>query len=111
MISLPIKENVSLEKVVEFLNDALEKDRTAISKLVNDRVDCNDELAEHDTIQVKCYEGEQSVGLLGLINGLFGKNEKGWGYLSALIDEDTGKVDEFRLLTEEDIKQFEEGEY
>lgn len=61
-----------MNSVIQTLNEAFELDPEAISKLVEMRVPCNDQLADHPTIQVvlppgtNCYH----VGLLGILNGI-----------------------------------------
>ncbi|GAG68378.1 unnamed protein product [marine sediment metagenome] len=41
------------------------------------------------------------VGMIGILNGLFGSDEHGWGHISA--DYDNGKVIKFRVLTSEEV--------
>ena len=45
---------------ITVLNEALERDPEAISCLINLRVDCNDRLAAHQTIQVADWQHSQS---------------------------------------------------
>ena len=102
-----IKEEIRLDNTIKTLNNALEDDRKAVTALMlNSRVDCNDKLAEHPTIQVHCYDSETnertdecSVGTLGLLNGLFGISEEdGWGAIAAVIDEETKLIKEFQRI-------------
>lgn len=77
--------SVSLEEALEVLNDALRRDHDAMLALTEHREPCNEELAHHPTIQVverRPLPGYQ-VGLLGILNGLFGAAEDGWGYIMA----------------------------
>lgn len=90
--------------IVDVLNDALKKDPDAISKLFSRRVEVNETLARHPTIQVRKHSGSKDstcpdcglesehdseciragtippyrdtyvMGLLGLINGVVGAN-------------------------------------
>jgi hypothetical protein len=79
---------VSLNDVIKILNEALESDREAITKLFTSRVECNEDLANHPTIQVGDYHGngKHMVGILGLLNGLFGIRADGRGYLCAYFE-------------------------
>jgi len=75
------------EKVVDYLNDLLEKDRPAIAALVGNRIPCNEDLADHSTCQIRCQHGGFSVGTLGLLNGLCGIHENGRGAIVAVFDD------------------------
>lgn len=80
---------VTVEQAVKILNDALARDGQAINALLEHRVPCNASLAEHPTIQVG-YRTDQittEVGLLGIINGLFGVDDEQWDFIAAEIDE------------------------
>ena len=93
-----IKSSISTQEVVDFLNNALELDSASIGNLFSIRVPCNQELADHPTIQVGCQGTYCQVGLVGILNGMFGTYENGWGCLS--LDVDDGKVIGFRVLDE-----------
>ncbi len=103
-----IKENVTLEETAEFLNELLKRDPTTINALFNIRVYCNQGLAEHPTVQVGCQgEGKRKicqVGFIGILNGLFGSDEKGWGHLS--LNMDNGSIISFDVLDEAKIASF-----
>ena len=56
---------------MEYLNDALKTDSEAINKLINQRVNCNEELADHLHVVVFTEDHKSfAVGLLGMVNGL-----------------------------------------
>jgi hypothetical protein len=85
-----------ISRTVQLLNDALILDAEAIKNLINARIPCNKALAGHPTIQVGCHgAGSENtgyrVGLLGIINGIFGVDEGNWGYIGAEgnLDQDT----------------------
>lgn len=86
-----IKETVSINDVIELLNDATKRDPDAIARLVNFRTLCNELLSDHPTIQVSSDGGKFSVGLLGIINGIFGIDDKGWGVIAAVFNVDCPK--------------------
>ena len=75
------KKSVTPEEVVEFLNELVKIDEEAVTNLLQSRVYCNGELADHETVQVDGFSepGKTKVGLLGVLNGLFGVNDKGAG--------------------------------
>ena len=83
-----IKETVAIEEAIALLNSALEADRDAMSALIATRVRCNMALAEHPTIQTGAdpgRDGEFRVGLLGIINGLFGiEDDTQYGAIAAV---------------------------
>jgi hypothetical protein len=55
-------------------------------------------MADHPTIQVRQYPGDEysSVGILGILNGLFGIREDGMGAICMEIEDD-GKIISFKL--------------
>lgn len=69
---------------VAVLNSALEADRAAVSKLFAYRVECNAALRDHPTIQVGGGDKYSDVGVMGVINGLFGILPDGWGLIEAV---------------------------
>jgi hypothetical protein len=69
------RESITIDEAIAILNKALKIDRRAISGLVLDhRVRCNSELFEDETIPVSrsSFNGCFIVGLLDILNGLFG---------------------------------------
>ncbi len=67
------KIGISTDDAIEFLNSLLMLDREAISFLCTNKVSCGLSLLEHPTVQVTSWAGGGgSVGLLGILNGIFG---------------------------------------
>jgi len=62
---------------IKVLNEALERDPEAITRLVNMRVDCNDRLAAHPTIQTANVGEVSRIGIMGLLNGALGDSPGG----------------------------------
>lgn len=89
-----IKESVTIDEVIEIMNEAVARDRKAINALVNQRIECNTYLADHPTIQVRAGKAINggaiySVGLLGILNGLFGCDDiSKYGAIAAVLDKD-----------------------
>ena len=71
------------KQAVEVLNRALEADPHAITFLMKQRVVCNMTLAKDPTIQVAKGNITYSMSALGVINGIVGIREDGWGYVAA----------------------------
>ncbi len=89
-----IKESVSVDEVIKLLNEALQLDQIAMSRLCANRVKCNEYFAKHKTIQVgivaKSKPIEYEVGLLGILNGLFGiRDDDGWGAIVAVLEQNS----------------------
>lgn len=86
-----IRESVTVDKTIAFLNSLLEVDREAVSALMEQRVPCGPDLAAHPTVQVMSEGGLSVVGFLGVLNGLFGTHpsgtRKGWGTVAAIVDD------------------------
>ncbi|MCM0759599.1 hypothetical protein M7775_13655 [Sporomusa sphaeroides DSM 2875] len=94
--------NIFVNHAIEILNQAVKADSKAIDHLINCRVPCNGTLANHPTIQVgaiinktrSCEKSELAtpydrfeVGLLGIINGLFGADDDDWGFIAAQYED------------------------
>jgi hypothetical protein len=80
-----IKEYITIQDVINLLNEALELDKSAIKNLIHQKVSCNKKLAEHPTIHVSVNSKntEFKVSLLGMLNGLFGIADNGMGVIEA----------------------------
>ena len=79
----------TVDDLIAFLNQALETDPAAISTLFRRRVACNLAMADHPTIQV---HSDFTVGPLGLLNGLFGIREDGYGHLTAMWGDSISRI-------------------
>jgi hypothetical protein len=84
---MPIKESVTIDEVIGLLNELLEKDRDAVVPLFTRRMPCNKAIAEHPTVQVSRINGVDHLGVLGILNGFFGVDERNWGVLAMVVDE------------------------
>lgn len=80
-----------IDQAIDVLNEALAVDPIAVNQLMSYRVPCTDELAAHPSIQVN----NEGVSPLGLINGLFGVDDRGYGFITAEVDESTGYIVRF----------------
>ena len=89
-----MRERVTIDEAINLLNEAVRADRQAMHQLVETRTICNSELAKHPTIQVVAGTGPRTVGILGILNGLFGVDEESWGPISAVYADD-GRLTRF----------------
>lgn len=76
--------------IINFFNDLLTLDKDAIKKLIESRVPCNNDLADHPDILVLVNSDSNGnpinhqIGLLGVLNGLTGiDKETGLGKIGA----------------------------
>jgi len=105
-----IKKSITPQEVVDFLNSLMDVDPVAMHKLVFSHKKCNDDLADHPTVQVEeSATGQCSVGLMGILNGLFGVYDDGpyknHGIFQALFDrnqDNKPRLKEFRILENKD---------
>lgn len=97
-----------VQHAVSVLNEALERDSEAITRLVNLRVDCNDRLAAHSTIQVADYGGIHKVGVLGLINAALGNSPSGVIGAKGRVNADNGLFVEIKQFVDLRSKKFDE---
>lgn len=86
-----IRPTVSVEDAIQFLNELLELDRPAIAALIANHVPCNKDLAEHPTVQVRAQHDGYLIGMLGILNGLFGTDENLFGPIVAVFDDNGRK--------------------
>lgn len=83
----------TVEGAIAVLNRLVEADAEAMDALLNNRVVCNEAMANDDTAQVGVADPEDEskgylIGLLGVINDIFGIREDGYGFISAEYGED-----------------------
>jgi len=82
-----IRKNLSIDEALVVLNRAVKADPEAMEALIENHVPCNQALADDPEIQVRATAGMHSVGMLGILNGLFGIEDKGeragWGIIAA----------------------------
>lgn len=87
----------AINQAIEVLNRINEKDPVALRALIDHRVPCNQALSDDETVQVGVINGGYEVGLLGVINGLFGVDtmHDNWGWIAAYLDEDKKNITHF----------------
>lgn len=92
---------VTVDDAIQLLNDAMAADKGAVQKLIDYRVPCNSKMVAHPTIQINVALHKTSamgtsenllpfyysVGLLGILNGLFGIDDRGHGLITAQFDD------------------------
>jgi hypothetical protein len=84
---MAIKQSVTPQDVCDLMNELLKLDYACASGLINYHQPCNKTVADHPTIQVRQYGDEEpSVGILGILNGMFGIREDGMGAICYEID-------------------------
>lgn len=83
-----IKATVTLQDTINLLNEMITLDPIATTNLIHQRTPCNASLADHPTIQVDVNRNKQviAVGLLGVLNGLFGTDQNGQGPIAVAFD-------------------------
>ena len=97
-----IKDHITPQEVVDFLNELLELDPMGINALFNFRTFCNNAIADHATVQVGLVSDNiWTVGFVGILNGIFGCDTHQWGHIAANYG-DNG-IEKFTLLTDEYI--------
>lgn len=80
-------DTIDLDSVITYLNELIAIDKPAIAALLANRVPCNEYLAEHPTVQVSAQHGGYHVGMLGIINGMFGVNRQGFGLIRYVFED------------------------
>lgn len=83
------RESVTPMDIVEFLNSIHEIDPTAVSNIFMFHILCNRGLAAHESVQVRSHGNMEvyDVGVLGILNGMFGTDSLGYGPITAIQQE------------------------
>jgi hypothetical protein len=81
------------EQLCDYLNHLTQIDRDALANLIEQRVECNEDLADHPHVvcQTNDKTGTVSVGLLGILNGMLEGPR-----ICAVYDDETGQLQRFR---------------
>lgn len=61
---------MDIQKVIDSLNNAFQRDPIAMRLLLINLVQCNEKLADHPTIQVANLEGGYTLSVIGFVNGI-----------------------------------------
>ena len=110
-----IDDKTLAEELVRRLNGLIEEDdgdrhvRNFLGDLIEARVEVDPQFVEdHPTIQGNIEDdGKGYMGFLGLLNGMVGAMEDGWGYVAAHFDDD-GKLTHFIVRDPKQNKVVEE---
>jgi hypothetical protein len=79
-----MKEHVTPDDVVNLLNKLLEIDPGAMNEFVERRIRCNKNIGDDTHVQVLSENGKDYVGLIGILNGLFGVHADGNGPIGSM---------------------------
>jgi len=82
-----LKKTITRDEVINFFNELINIDKSAIAALIANRVPCNERLANHPTVQVGKQNEGYDVGMLGILNGLFGCDNDGFGGILFCFDD------------------------
>lgn len=86
----------AVNEAIAVLNRIHAADPTVLPALMSYRVRCNEAVADDPSVQVKVVPADQlgkedgyfEVGLLGIINGIFGVDARSVGFIGAYYDDD-----------------------
>ncbi len=99
------KRIITTDEVISYLNYLLEIDPLTVSRFLQIRIACSEELAKSSVHVVMDDDAHPFVGLLGILNGLFGYVGRGplseLGAIGTLTDK-RGLIKAF--IRVEDIK-------
>lgn len=98
------------DPLIAFLNELAKIDPRALRRLIDQRVPCNEALADHPSVQVDANDVPARVGLLGILNGFCGTvpegEREGWGPIAAVLADD-GVGLSFRRTVPDERRGFE----
>lgn len=98
-----VSESITPKGLCDYLNDLLQRDLVAINALMSMRVHCNNSLISGSGVQAirvgydhskAGSDPKHAVGLMGILNGVFGVDSYGFGCIRAEVecDSETGHV-------------------
>jgi hypothetical protein len=96
-----LRPSVTIDDAIAYLNELAVLDKPAIAALIANRVPCNEQLADHPTVQVGAQNGGFWVGMLGILNGLFGTLDNGWGPITFVFDDEG----DLAMFTRTEVKE------
>lgn len=98
-----MRTSLTVNEVVDRLNEFNKTDSSALKKIFDNRVPCNKDMGDHPTIQCGQRKKRYTVGMLGLLNGLFGiypdYPKKGYGPITMSVG-DSGEIVGFERTRE-----------
>jgi hypothetical protein len=96
-----LKRSIIHDDIVDLLNELLKIDHDAIYNLfMGSKVPCNEEMANHPTVQCGIApSGGYTLSALGILNGLFGTDNQGYGIISMQVDSDRKRIYKFYRRT------------
>lgn len=77
----------AIDQAIKVLNRIHAADPTVMPALISHRVPCNEAVAADPAVQVGVIPAGFEVGILGIINGIFGCDSSGRGFIAADYDE------------------------
>lgn len=84
-----IKQSITAEDMCDIINELIHLDLKCANKLFSTRVSCNRDIAKHEAIQVNLDDNlNPTVGIIGLLNGMFGAKKDGSGIIVLAVDTD-----------------------
>ena len=88
------KTGITKDDAIQLLNELVEADKNCMEALIDKRVACNNVMADHPTAQVGIEDdGSYRLGLLGVLNGIFGADDTGRGFIGADYDKDDNFIE------------------
>jgi len=81
------RDKISIDETIEYLDSLFVADPRAMRAMLRTLTVCNNALAEHPTAQAWTWGEDASIGLMGIINGMFGVDGDGRGAIAYCLDE------------------------
>ena len=86
---------ITVQEAINRLNELNAYDGMAMAELLDKRVFCNKLLENHPTAQCGVRHGHTTIGLLGVLNGIFGDGT--YGPIVAVLTDDEKRITRFEL--------------
>lgn len=104
-----VTPTITVDQAINTLNEAVALDRDAVTHLIEQRTHTNKAMLESRLFA--CWQPVDHqppiLGMLGIINALFGAQEggakDGWGYIAAVFDDETGVLQRFKRADDPSI--------
>ena len=73
-----MEEKITLDELIQYLNDLLDADRPALRRLLQHREPVNEAMEQYSRVQLLEKEKKPLLGILGILAGLFSPGDDGW---------------------------------
>lgn len=92
-----VKKSITPQDACNLLNEFFKLDPKSAMALTLHHEKCNQKIIDHPSIIVAEHKNGAGIGLLGIINGMFGVRKDGMGPICGEFNDNGTKIIRFKL--------------